>query len=333
MKAEEFLKSHKTDVVRQQIPGQMSVQECREEAEKQPEEILYTSLTPSGIEVAYSPAPRRHYKVRKHILLHESTGAGGDIHPLSDPDWQEVPSVTTALGVLDKSGAIGWWSFRVGLSAIVTLWKQGIMPASPEAYEADQLEKLIVEHKLSPNHVKDKAADRGTSIHQAFETWAKSPDFRPNPEVYPENEQGYIVGLRKFLDDLGAVDDIEAEVMVGSIEHGFAGRYDLRLTIPTAREMVIKSYPVRKPKVAEVPAGKWLLDLKTSKDCFATHSLQLAAYELASVECGYGPTDYRAVVRVSCDGQYELRQANATAEEFLSVLSTHEVMQKKSWFS
>jgi len=323
MKVEDFLSK--------QPPEQMTVAECIAEAEKdalsrdetlhldncdlpgghegdckeEPEHV--TSLTPSGIEVYYSWAPRRHYKVR--VYPRDYNDSSGD-------EWREVPSVTTILNVLDKSGAIGWWSFRVGLKAIVELYRQKVLPAFPNEYPWEQLEKLIVEHKLSPNHVKDEAAGRGVNIHDAFEKWAGDTSYRPNRDFYPESEQGYVDGLNAFLDDLSEVSDIEAEVMVGSVEHGFAGRYDLRLTIPTPREMVVKTYPKRKPKVAEVPAGKWLLDLKTSKRVYDTHALQLAAYELASVECGYGATDQRAVVHVTAEGTYELVVCHAKPEDF-----------------
>jgi hypothetical protein len=279
---------------------------------KTDEEVAaYSSTTPSGVLIEYSPSPRRFYRV----------------------NGVERPSVTTVLNVLDKSGAIGWWSFRVGLKAIIELYSRGLLPAMPNEYDFEQFEKLIVQHKLSPNHVKDEAAGRGVNIHSAFETWASDPSYRPVVDLYPESEQGYVTGLNQFLDDLGEVSSIEAEVMVGSVEHGFAGRYDLRLTLPTPREMVVKTYPKRKSKVEEVPAGKWLLDLKTSKDCYPTHSLQLAAYEAASIECGYGPTDYRAVVHVTADGRYEIRRATATAEDFLTILAAHGTMQQKTWFA
>lgn len=194
---------------------------------------------------------------------------------------------------------------------------------------------LLVEERLTVNHVKDKASTRGVNVHSAFEKWAEDQSYRPVVDTYPETEQGYIRGLIAFLDDLGEVENVESEVMVGSIQHGFAGRYDLRFASPPAfdeKTVVTKVYPKRDAKRSVLPTGKFLVDLKTSKGIYPTHALQLAAYEMASVECGYGPTDHRAVVHVTADGKYELVLTHASPEDFLSVLSAHQTMQNaKGW--
>jgi hypothetical protein len=93
--------------------------------------------------------------------------------------------------------------------------------------------------------------------------------------------------------------------------------------------MVTKVYPKRANKVEELPGGRYLLDLKTSSGVYQSHALQLAAYEGASVECGYEPTDYRAVIHVTKTGEYELVVTSATLEDFLAVRKTYEVLQRK----
>ena len=290
----------------------------------EPEHV--TSLTPNGIEVFYSWAPRRYYKLCYR---------GGNRPPFEEEGvWVEVPSVTKVLDVLDKSGALTWWGMKVGVKGVLRLVEQNkldVLAGHECVYLTDAVIAFLTQEKLTVNHVKDKAADRGTNIHKAFEAWAVDPSFRPDPNVYPENEQGYIRGLNSFLGDLGPVDDIQAEVMVGSVEHGFAGRYDLRLNLGEA-VMVVKTFPKRKPQHDLIAPGKYLLDLKTSKSVYDSHALQLAAYEMASVECGYGPTDYRAVVHVTEDGRYELVRTHAAPEDFLSILQAHQTMQRsKEW--
>lgn len=328
------------DFLAKPIPGQLTVDEVIAEVEE-PEHV--TSLTSSGIEIWYQWSPRL-YRLRETSQCRDClVGDGLNDIPLewrnfcSDcqvDEWREVPSVTSVLNVLDKSGAIGWWSFRVGLKAVIELWRDTIpRPLTPRDFSAAELEKLIVEHRLSPNHIKDEASGRGVNVHSAFEKFCEDTTFRPDPSVYPENERGYITGLVKFLDDLGEVEEVEAEIMVGSIEHGYAGRYDCRLLLPEAREMVARVYPVKKPKLETFAPGRYLLDVKTSKGCYPTHSLQLAAYEAASVECGYGSTDYRAVVHLTAEGEYELRITNATTEDFISVLAAHRTMARKDWFA
>lgn len=262
-----------------------------------------TNLTPAGIEVYYQAGPKRLYRVRETL--------GGV--PL---EWREVPSVTTVLGVLDKSGALTWWGQGIGGIGALKLQRLGVDLTAVNALIAvgddDAARKALCDQltaqKISTNHVKDDAGDRGTSVHTAFEQWAADQRITPQPEVFPPAEQQYAAALAEFLRELslGGPTDIEAEVMVGSFEHGFAGRYDLRLTLQRDVEMTTRIFPKKPPKREVIPAGRYLLDLKTSKGIYDTHFLQLEAYEAASIECGYEPTDMRAVIHVTKDGRYEL---------------------------
>lgn len=268
------------------------------------------SLTPSGIEVYYQSGPKRLYRVRDGKLAHEES-VGEDFAP-----WHEVPSVTTVLGVIDKSGALTWWGQGVGGIGALKLQQAGEDLTDVQALIAagsdDDARKLLcsklTEHKLSTNHVRDKASDRGVSVHDAFEQWAGDQRIIPQPIVYPEHERGYVAGLAAFLKQLagGEPDGIQAEVTVASLEHRFAGRYDLRLNLRKTAQVVTRIYPQRQPKIEVIPEGSYLLDLKTSKGIYDTHYLQLEAYEGASVECGYEPTDWRGVIHVTADGRYEL---------------------------
>lgn len=302
-----------------------------------------TSLTPSGLQVLYSWAPKRLYRVRR-------VASEQYAHIINAP-WTEVPSVTSVLGILDKSGALSWWAQRIGVEGVMELFSRELLNVNmlggidywEEAEYGDDAQwspidsggivDLLTKHKISINHVTSKAADRGVNVHNALESWAIDQSYRANPDLYEEHERGYIVGLNSFLDDIGEVKDIQAEVMVGSLRSGFAGRYDLRLFIQSPRDVAVKTYPKRADKREEIKSGTYLIDLKTSKDCYSSHSLQLAAYEQASIECGYGSTDYRAVLRVTADGKYEFRRANAEFSDFKAVLTAYTAMQRKAWFS
>lgn len=268
-----------------------------------------TSLTPSGLEVYYQAGPKRLYRVRQQ-------------HMQSDPEqawqteWVDVPSVTTVNGVIDKSGALTWWGQGVGGIGTLRLQALGIdlgpvwtlLGSGADDDARKELCALLTAQKLSTNHVRDKASDRGVNVHAAFEQWADDQRITPQPVVFAEHEQGYVQGLADFLKavTLGEPTDIQAEIMVASLKRRFAGRYDLRLTLQKPVEVVTRVYPKKPPKVETIPAGRHLWDLKTSKDVYATHFLQLEAYEGASVECGYEPTDYRGVIHVTADGRYEL---------------------------
>lgn len=285
-----------------------------------------TETTPAGIEVLYQWAPKRLYRVRPNPI-------GSD-----DPEaeWREVPSVTTVLECLDKP-ALPWWGMKVGVDGLLELlrkrdvmyWDEGAWLAAVRDKfgifrgwtdaNVESVVPLLSHHKLTTNHVKDKAGSRGTAIHDALEVWAKT-DALPIPSMFSPEEQGYVRGLLAFLKHVPSAEPVASEVMVGSLEHGFAGRYDLRFRTTESHNVVVHRTPVRGPQWRELPAGLYLADLKTSKGVYPSHSRQLEAYELASVECGYEPTDGRGVLHVGADGAYEFVRSTARADDFLPVL-------------
>jgi hypothetical protein len=288
-------------------------------------------VTPSGIEVYYqselhdSKGKRirpRLYRVRRVIPSGDTQG---------HTPWREVPSVTTVLEVLDKP-ALPWWGMKIGAAGVIELIRRGVLDPyelitypgeENELPDVEALVELLKQENLTTNDVRDAGGDRGQAVHDAFEKWA-ALGVVPEPDSYPEAERGYVQGLRDALDAI-PLDPSTArpEVMVGSYEHGFAGRYDLRVQCP--REVTVK---VNSRRSVTIPAGTGLWDLKTSKGIYSTHELQLGAYELASVECGYPPTDYQAVLRVGADGSFEPRISRATGEDSLKVLAVHEVLQR-----
>jgi hypothetical protein len=284
---------------------------------------LSTAEMPAGYRVDYFVEPTRKYEI----------------------DGVEVPSVTTILGCLDKPG-LPWWGMDMGVQGVLRLmlehkyqiaeWAQRMQA---EGLEADGMSesilKLLTEHKMTVNHVRDKAGDRGTRAHNAFEAWAGLGEI-PDISDWPLEEQGYGRALLAFIADVG--DGIvfdELEVMVGSKEHGFAGRFDARgyttkeLRLVTSALTTKNEIRKRGPKYTTVPAGiKLLGDVKTSKGIYGTHLLQLEGYEGASIEAGYEPTDARVVIHLTMHGLYEFKRARATYEDFLAILHTYHALQR-----
>lgn len=308
------------------------------------------TLTPSGIEIAYFTEPKRCYKVRTSTAACVGCNAAGqtlDSRKQCGCAWKEVPSVTTVLKCLDKP-ALPWWGMRIGLKGVLALIADGFLAldaegralvtvnATWEYATPENVEQLLKERKLTTNHVVEQASTRGISAHDAFEAWAAVGKL-PDPSEHPPEEHGYLVALRAFCDDMGdAWETGGVEVAVASVEHGFAGRYDLRGTITKDVTLVARGLTKdgkgalkKGPETTVVPAGKKLLiDLKTSKSIYNTHLLQLEAYEGASIECGYEPTDARAVLHVSEHGVYQFKRARATYEDFLAILHTYHALER-----
>lgn len=292
-------------------------------------QVGFSTVTPSGIEVYYQAEPKRLYRIRR---TEPETG-----------EWIEVPSVTTVLDVLHKP-ALTWWGQTVGVSGVLSLierglFRQAVSQADEPVFavavnglwqEANEqtIKDALVQQKLTVNHVRDKAGARGNSVHGALEDWVEKGTI-PDPQFYPEAEQGYITGLAKFLADVkrGArAKTPQSEVTVGSLKHRFAGRYDLRMAI--SKSMLVVSSA--KGKTDEFAAGEYLWDLKTSKGFYDTHFLQLEAYEAASIECGYKPTKGRVVVRVDASGTYEVQLSKYTFDQYLGVRAAYAATKEQT---
>jgi hypothetical protein len=289
----------------------------------------FRALTPSGIEIAYEPEPKRRYLIRQ-----TEGGMEGLFH---EEGWAEVPSVTTALEVLEKGG-LSWWGMGVGVDGVLSLIREGVMrqeggflcrladwPWTP--VDSEGVVELLKAHKLTVNDVKGKAGDRGVAVHDALETWAKTGD-KPDPSIFPDEQRGYVVGLLAFLNDVESAEPEACEVMVGSVRHGFAGRYDIRFKTTKEHPVVVHRTPVKGPQYALLKPGMYLGDLKTSRGIYHSHHLQLAAYEGASQECGFDPTDAQGILNVSHDGTYQFKRSVATLDDFLAVKATYEVVAR-----
>lgn len=283
--------------------------------------------TPSGIEIAYYVKPRRKYEIRRAIRA-------GAVGPEEGVDWREVPSVTTVLDVLEKGG-LSWWGMKIGVEGTIALAEKGVVLNLPKLAEiADR--PLVVEeivghlkaHNLTVNDTLGRASTRGQNVHDAWEKWQVTGEL-PDPLEYPLSEHGYVTGLRRFLEAAqGKLRSIEQEIMVASYVHGYAGRFDTYAQVTEPIDVVTKLYPKWPPKWTQIPVGFGILDLKTSKGIYAEHGIQLEAYEAGRVECGYEPSDWRAVLHVTQDGLYEVRRSRAKPEHFVAVLGAYHALKE-----
>lgn len=278
------------------------------------EEEGYTTETPNGWEITYTPKPRAY-------LI---DGVKADA------------SITEILRCLDKP-ALTAWGQRVGIAATLQLHLMGItapvlLQGKPDDMDFVEWARKIGDdyvkpHKLSWSNVRDEASTRGITVHSAFSYWASTGSM-PNPAEYPPHEQGYVFALIAFLTDVKTLTPSGVELAVGSKQFSFAGRYDLRGETSEAHRVVTKTYPKWPSKTVVIPPGNFLWDLKTSVDVFPEHSLQLGAYEMASVESGYEPTDARLIVQLGADGRYQCRRAHADGTDFLAVKLCWETLKK-----
>jgi hypothetical protein len=284
-------------------------------------------VTPSGLSIRFESKPRRHYVIQPGETKGDVWTPNGDA--------VEAISVTTALDKLYKGG-LDWWGMRVGIGAVCRLvemgevrfaideqrggafrlaaaiegtWEWGDDTYTGELADPSKpitnVEALMRAHSMRVDKVKEEAGDRGTTVHDALEMWATIGQL-PDPNTFPLEQAGYVRGLIAFLED-SKITPRQSEVLVGSYEYGYAGRFDLECESPLDSKIVTKVYPKAGPKHRALPIGIGRLDLKTSSDIYYNNLLQLVGYEHGCVECGYGPSDWQGVLRVLRDGRYELR--------------------------
>ncbi len=307
-----------------------------------------TATTKAGIDIRYEDNAHKYW-VRKidssDAIAEEQTS-----------DWVEVDfSMSAVADCLAKE--LTWWGMQIGLQGVAKLIEDKfIVPTADgriavmaetqwEIPTRENLEDRIKRQKLTTNHVKELAGKRGNSVHKGMEFWA-AEGVIPNPEFYPPEEEGYVRGLANFLSDLGELKTKpQSEILVGSVEHRVAGRYDLEMVLHDANLLVKPATPTwvepellqegqknhssAKPIQRKVFNGRTLLDLKTSKGVYLSHKIQMTGYEMCRIECGMPKTEQQLVIRVGADGTYQAVEVDTTIEDFLLVLAVARLTKEK----
>lgn len=209
-------------------------------------------------------------------------------------------SVTSALKVLDKPSLIGW-AEKMGAEGALRLERAGELHGIPveEAVNIVRLQKMGADAK------RDAGADRGTAVHEALRIYCQE-GHPPKLGDFPEEVRGYVQGLCRWL-LVTSPEPILVEQIIGSVEHGFAGRFDL---------------------LAKINGETVLVDLKTSGRVYPEHHLQTAAYTLALEECRGERPDTGIIVAVGGDGSFLADRSLADDEDYLSVLACHRTVNR-----
>lgn len=218
-------------------------------------------------------------------------GAGGSA--TLPPDWHAVSTADEAL--------------RAAAGLFVRVYEQQNCTLPFERPE-DVL-RLIRSSEVSITARMSQAAARGTTIHAAFEDYANDGKI-PNPDEHPAEYRGYFIALAKAIVELQPRFH-GSEVVVGSKQHRYGGRMDHLLTLRDE-------------------SRRGLLDLKTNAKGQAypvEHGLQLAAYQGAACEMGMPEPDFRAVLAVGANGNWDLVETSATPEQFYPLVPVYESLK------
>lgn len=269
-------------------------------ASKRPPNRLDT--LPSGIEVAYWDAigvdgkpQQRRYRV------------GG-------VDGEKYPSISTIAGVFDKP-ALMPAAVKLQEQAIIELAKSGVDIAS---LTQPELRVRLKEAGTHYDSVWQVARDRGDVAHDMLLALVRDRKVAKLSD-YPEDIRPWISGGMKFV-HREKPEVIDAEYMVASLEHGFAGRGDLLCKLRDGRIARVDYKTVTEWKYKKTWKGEPTDELYPPYD---ENLIALAGYELAAPESGYQESDVRIIVRLGPDGEYDVTESHATEEVFLAALTAY----------
>ena len=194
------------------------------------------------------------------------------------------PSVTTVLGILDKSAALMPWAVNMALQYV------------KENADGD-LETVLEQAKKEWRKVSQDAMDIGSAVHDAIECYIKHGVDKTKEEIYSKPDMSddqkkaidnAFLAFLEWSDDNGC-EWIESEATVIDTENCYAGTLDGVVHFTKG----------------EFAGRTMVIDFKSSKGFYDGYGKQVAAYRLA-YECKEGC--------VQVDGCGVLRLDKATGE-------------------
>lgn len=233
-----------------------------------------------------------------------------------DGQRDAVTSVTSALSVLDKSSLLKWYE-SMGIIGALELERGPqpvVIPVRDEPLETREVRVPDLDPEEVPDVVRlagmgaeakrDAGGDRGNAVHEALLAYCSLGTIPTLSDFEPEH-RGYVEGLCKWLAFVQPT-PVLTECIVGDVQAGFAGRFDL---------------------LADIDNETVLCDLKTSKRAFLEHHLQLAGYEIGLATCRQEVVNRSCIVSVREDGTYLETDGLAEGRWFREVLIVSQMMK------
>lgn len=207
-----------------------------------------------------------------------------------------LPSVTTILRIVDKSGPLVGWAKRITAEAAVD--HRAELEGWVQLGGRDGAVGFLTK---AASTVTERAATTGANIHALAESITLGHDVTVTDEQAP-----FVAAYRQWLADF-APEFLAAEEMVCNVSVGYAGTFDA---------------------IVKIAGEMWLLDLKTGKGIYPDMALQLAAYGHSefigrageAVRFGIPPIDHYGILHVRPEG-YELVPYDVGEAEFDAFLA------------
>jgi hypothetical protein len=241
-----------------------------------------------------------YYEDKWHSYYTEVYQSGGQYRYKKT---SKLLGVSTIAKYLDQNtDGLLWWAAKLDQTGIAELACRTFDEELSPSWLRSQvtIDKALRKTKKTWSDMRDKAATRGTSVHEKILNALATDTEPPSLDSLEEHERGYGQAAFKFWADRKP-EPVSAERVTASVEHGFAGRFDL---------------------IAKVDDELRLYDAKT-RDRPATYKsdhTQLAGYEVGNAECGLPTTEGQYVLLLMPDGNYKEVRSVATEHHFMAAL-------------
>ena len=219
-------------------------------------------------------------------------------------DGYELPSVSSIVGTLDKSGALVDWAERVSIEGTIRAVNQGAI--DPEWTDEEQAVEIVRDLRYGAAGVRDQAAGRGTAIHAALESLATTGE-PPSLGDYPAEWHPWIQGAAKAWLHLNP-DPCESELTVVNTSLRYAGRLDL---------------------IANIKGRRTLIDHKTGKGrVYDSAHYQSRMYQMALAYSGVEPVEDVLILGIGDDAAFEVMPCQASEEDVVWLVLTYEARKR-----
>lgn len=236
---------------------------------------------------------------------------GGEIDLCFDPvkhvytvSGVEVQSVTGILDIISKP-ALVYWAVNQACGYFQKMLKPG------EALDEIQIKRLVEDAKWAHKRASSRAADIGTLAHEWMERFgAEAAIGSLDVQPMPVNKEARSACLA-FIEWVKAheVKFLHCEMKIYSRGYNYAGTCDAD---------------------AIVDGERCIIDYKSSSGIYPEMGLQLAAYQHAREEEGYGPYQNRWIIRVPKDGNgFEAKAFPEYQRDLTAFLAAKELSEWK----
>lgn len=219
-------------------------------------------------------------------------------------EWEgeQYPSVTTLRRIIGVPFSLVNWMQANVMNAVISdpsLAEVRQVPSRGKTMRDEKPAEIRKRIRAAADAEREQSADRGSRVHEAAEQ--RVPVSKADPDVAPF--------LAQFYDWLDASNAkvLSQEGQVFNLTLGYAGSYDLIVQLPDGRIVVI--------------------DIKTGKNIYADHALQLMGYGLGEF---VGWNDRRDMAATQLlQGAHALAVLHLTEEgwEFVELRVTPELRQ------